>query len=125
MSAIRVRPAAASDDLAVGELLVDSFVGTYARKMPEVVVTGQRLTDLRDVQGQRAAAAVVVAEAADGRLAGTVTLYRPGSPGTRAWTPNAADLRYMAVARGARPFTAASGSSSGRRAPPTARPSPA
>ncbi len=93
---IQVRPATAADDAAVGELLVEAFVRTYARKMPEVVVTEGRKAELRAVARKRAEAAVWVAEV-DGALAGTVALWGPGAPGSEAWRPNAADLRHLAV----------------------------
>lgn len=93
---IRVRPAHAGDDAAVGELLVEAFVHAYARKMPEVVVTDGRKAELRAVAAKRAAAHVLVAEV-EGQLAGTVALWPPGAPGSEAWRPNAADLRHLAV----------------------------
>lgn len=96
MTALVVRPATARDDLAVGELLVRAFVETYARKLPEVVVTESRKRTLRDMAGKRAVARVFVAEA-DGRLAGTVALWPPGASGSEAWRPGAADLRHLAV----------------------------
>lgn len=91
-----IREAGPADDARLGELLVESFVATYARKMPEVVVTEHRKRDLRDVARKREQGAVWVAELG-GRIAGTVTLFRPGFPGTRAWLPSTCDLRYMAV----------------------------
>jgi len=93
---IRVRLARPEDDAAVGELLVDAFVRTYARKMPEVVVTAERKAQLRAVAAKRAEAHVLVAEV-HGQLAGTVALWAPGSAGSEAWRPNAADLRHLAV----------------------------
>ena len=93
---IRVRPARAEDDAAVGELLVEAFVHTYARKMPEVVVTEERKAQLRAVAAKRVVACVLVAEL-DGRLAGTVAVWAPGAEGSEAWRPRAADLRHLAV----------------------------
>ena len=96
MIAVRIRPAEAQDDSAIGELWVESFVSTYARKMPEVVVTESRKADLRNVAEKRARACVLVAER-DGEIAGAVALFRPGSPASKSWLANAADLRYLAV----------------------------
>jgi ribosomal protein S18 acetylase RimI-like enzyme len=93
---VEVRLARSEDDAAVGELLVEGYVTAYARKMPHVVVTERRRADLRDVAGKRASATVLVATL-DGRVAGTVALWRPGSPQSEAWLPGAADLRHLAV----------------------------
>lgn len=93
---IVVREARPEDDAAVGELLVDGYVAAYARKMPQVVVTDERKRDLRAVAEKRAAATVLVAER-EGRVVGTVALFRPGAKGSEAWLPNAADLRHLAV----------------------------
>ena len=91
-----IREAVAADDAQVGELLVRAFVDTYARKLPDVVVTEQRQADLRDVAAKRAVARVWVA-GEDGRVDGTVALWPPGAPGSEAWIPNAFDLRHLAV----------------------------
>lgn len=91
-----VRLAQPSDDAAIGEVLVQGYVTAYARKMPEVVVGEGRRSDLRDVAKKRAVATVLVAEL-DGRVVGTVALWRPGAPGSEAWLPEAADLRHLAV----------------------------
>jgi ribosomal protein S18 acetylase RimI-like enzyme len=40
----------------------------------------------------------VLAVELDGRVAGTVAIWRPGSPESEAWVENAADLRHLAVA---------------------------
>ncbi len=100
---IIVRSAVCSDDAAVGELLVTAFVETYARKMPEVVVTDERKAQLRAVADKRSVANVWVAEV-DGALAGTVATWSPGAPGSEAWRPNAVDLRHLAVSRSHRGF---------------------
>lgn len=92
-----VREATAADDVAIGELLVEAFVTTYARKMPEVTVTAQRKADLRDVAGKRAVAKVWVAEH-DGAVVGTVAMWPPGSARSESWISGAADLRHLAVA---------------------------
>ncbi len=91
-----VRIARPDDDHVVGELLVTAFVETYARKLPEVVVTASRKATLRDVAGKRTAASVFVAEH-DGQVIGTVALWSPGAAGSEAWHPDAADLRHLAV----------------------------
>lgn len=94
---ITVRPATKDDDARVGELLVESFVRSYARKMPEVVVSDARKRDLRDVASKRASAAVIVAVDSVGEILGSVSLFRPGDSTSRAWTPGTADLRYLAI----------------------------
>ena len=91
-----IRFARPDDDRAVGELLVTAFVESYAKKLPDVVVTDARKETLRDVAGKRAHARVFVADK-DGRVVGTVALWLPGTSGSEAWLPNAADLRHLAV----------------------------
>jgi GNAT superfamily N-acetyltransferase len=92
-----IREARPEDDFAIGELLVDAFVTQYAKKLPEVVYTEERKRSLRDVASKRAIAKVWVAEV-EGEVAGTVALFPPGSPGSEAWLPHAADLRHLATA---------------------------
>ncbi|MGZ3459863.1 MAG: GNAT family N-acetyltransferase [Archangium sp.] len=92
-----IREARPEDDAAVGELLVESFLTQYAKKLPEVVYTEERKRSLRDVAGKRAVAKVLVAEL-EGRVVGTVALWPPRAPGSEAWLPEAADLRHLATA---------------------------
>jgi ribosomal protein S18 acetylase RimI-like enzyme len=80
MSTVIVRPARPEDDARIGALLVETFVATYAKKMPEVVVSERRKADLRDVSRQRSVASVIVAETGEA-VVGT----------------NTAELRRMAV----------------------------
>jgi len=91
-----VRLARPEDDTAVGELLVQGYVTAYARKMPHVVVSDRRKAELRDVASKREQATVLVVEL-DGRVAGTVAIWKPGAPDSEAWLPNAADLRHLAA----------------------------
>ncbi len=91
-----IREARPEDDARIGELLVDAFLSTYARKMPEVVYDDARKNELRDVAGKRSRAVVLAAEI-DGRVAGTVAIFKPGAESSEAWLPNAADLRHLAV----------------------------
>jgi GNAT superfamily N-acetyltransferase len=91
-----VREALPGDDSQIGELLVDAFLTVYARKMPEVVYDDARKNELRDVATKRGRAAVLVAEI-DGRVVGTVAIFRPGADDSEAWLPNSADLRHLAV----------------------------
>ena len=91
-----IRPATAADDEAIGEVLVAAFVTAYGKKMPEVVVTDARKAELRATAQKRLEAHVLVAEL-EGRVVGTLTLFRPGSPGSEAWLPGAADLRHLAT----------------------------
>lgn len=94
-----VREATPADDAQIGELLVAAFIETYARKMPEVLVTERRKQELRAVAEKRAVARVWAAEL-ERRVVGTVALWPPGAAGSEAWLPNAADLRHLAVAPG-------------------------
>lgn len=91
-----IREAVAADDAAVGELLVRAFVDMYALRLPDVVVSEQRRTDLRNVAAKRRVAKVWVAEE-DGRVTGTVALWPPGAEGSEAWIPGAFDLRHLAI----------------------------
>jgi ribosomal protein S18 acetylase RimI-like enzyme len=91
-----IREARPEDDVRIGELLVDAFLTTYARKMPEVRYEDARTSELRDVAAKRSRAVVLVAEL-DGRIAGTVSIFKPGAETSEAWLPNAADLRHLAV----------------------------
>ena len=93
---IVVREARPEDDAAVGEILVEGYLTAYARKMPEVVVGEERRRTLRDVAGKRKIATVLVVEV-DGRVAGTVAIFKPGAETNEAWVPGAADLRHLAV----------------------------
>jgi predicted N-acetyltransferase YhbS len=95
-STVTVRDARPEDDRAIGELLVEAFVTTYAHKMPHVVVTDRRKADLRAVAEKRRVAQVWVAEV-DGEVAGTVSLWPAGASGSEAFVPKAADLRHLAV----------------------------
>lgn len=94
---VKIRLAEARDDQAVGELLVHAFVDTYRTKMPQVVVTDRRKEELRAVAAKRSRALVWVAEI-DDEIVGTVALWLPGTQGSEAWLPKAADLRHLAVA---------------------------
>jgi len=91
-----IRDARPEDDGAIGELLVESFVSTYAHKMPHVVVTERRKSDMRAVAEKRKVAQVWVAELG-GEVVGTVALWPPGASGSEAFVPNAADLRHLGV----------------------------
>ena len=93
---ILVREARPEDDAVVGEILVQGYLTKYAKKMPQVVVGEERRRTLRDVAGKRKIATVLVVEL-DGRVAGTVAIWKPGSPDSEAWLQNAADLRHLAV----------------------------
>jgi predicted N-acetyltransferase YhbS len=95
-SDFQIREARPEDDEQIGALLVEAFVTSYAREMPEVVVTEKRKKDLRDIVTKRQRACVLVAED-HGRLVGTVTLFPPGAETSEAWLPNAADLRHLAI----------------------------
>lgn len=91
-----VRDATERDDDAIGELLVAAFERTYARKMPEVVMSDERRAELRRVSAKRAIARVWVYERG-GQVVGTVAVWPAGAPRTEAWISGAVDLRHLAV----------------------------
>lgn len=93
---IVVREARPEDDAVVGEILVEGYVTKYAKKMPHVVVGEERRATLRDVAGKRKIATVLVVEI-EGRVAGTVAIFKPGAATSEAWVAGAADLRHLAV----------------------------
>jgi len=93
---VLVREARPEDDAAVGEILVSGYLTRYAQKMPEVVLTDRRKAELRDVASKRKEALVLVAEL-EGKVVGTVTVWRPGAAASEAWLPEACDLRHLAI----------------------------
>ncbi len=93
---IAVRLARPEDDPVLGEILVQGYVTKYAKKMPQVVVGEERRATLRDAAGKRAIATVLVVEK-DGRVVGTVAIFKPGAPTSEAWIAGAADLRHLAA----------------------------
>ena len=97
MGEIVVREARPEDDAAVGEILVSGYLTRYAQKMPEVVLTDRRKTELRDVASKRKEALVLVAEV-DGKVVGTVAVWAPKAKASEAWLPGACDLRHLAIA---------------------------
>ncbi len=96
MNEIKLREATPSDDFAVGELLVNAFDTQNLAKLPGVVSSPERYADLRNQAQKRADATVLVGEM-DGRLVGTITIYRWGTPGNEAWIHGGSGLRYLAV----------------------------
>jgi ribosomal protein S18 acetylase RimI-like enzyme len=97
MLELTVRLARPEDDPQIGEILVDSFVATYARKMPEVVVHDARKSELRAVARKRDEQALILVAEHNHKVIGTVSLFKPGVPSSEAWLPNMADLRHLAV----------------------------
>lgn len=91
-----IRPSEHKDDHEVGELLVRSFDIQNRRLMPGVVCSSARRQDLRNQIKKRELALVLVGEI-EGVVAGTVTLFPPGSEGNEAWLAKAVDLRCLAV----------------------------
>jgi ribosomal protein S18 acetylase RimI-like enzyme len=96
LMSLKVRLARPEDDAAIGEVLIQGYLTAYARKMPHVVIGEARKSDLRDVAGRRPFATILVGEL-DGRVVGTVALFKPGTPASEAWLPGAADLRHLAT----------------------------
>jgi GNAT superfamily N-acetyltransferase len=93
---IVIREAAAADDHDIGELLVQSFVEQYAKKLPEVTVSERRMRELRDVAGKRSVAKVWVA-CVESLVVGTVAIWPFGSERSEAFIEGAFDLRHLAV----------------------------
>lgn len=97
----RCRLAEERDDLPLGELLVDAFFRTYAKRMPEVVLSVGRLKELRDTSSRRIQSWVLIMEEflpnLAPRLVGSVTLMPPGTPGSRAWRPGYADAKMLVI----------------------------
>jgi len=91
-----IRDAVEADDTVVGELLVQAYLTQFAKKLPDVSYSPERLADLRNQMARRACASVLVAEI-DGLIAGTVTLYPAGASGSDAWIVGAVDLRLLAI----------------------------
>jgi ribosomal protein S18 acetylase RimI-like enzyme len=95
-----IRLALPEDDYAIGELLVESYVDAYRIKMPEVVVSESRKSELRDVASKRTIATVLVLEDTTRfEIAGTLTVFPPGAPGSEAWLPASTDLRHLAIGK--------------------------
>ena len=91
-----IRDAVETDDAIVGELLVQAYLTQFAKKLPDVSYSAERLADLRNQSARRASASVLVAEI-DGRIVGTVTLYPVGASRSEAWIAGATDLRLLAI----------------------------
>lgn len=94
MSKVVVREATECDDQRIGQILVEGYLTTYAKKMPEVVLPPERIADLKNVSERRKVATVLVC-IVDDKIVGTLTLFKPNAAGSEAWLPNAADLRYL------------------------------
>ena len=91
-----IRDAVEADDTVVGELLVQAYLTQFAKKLPDVSYSPERLADLRNQAARRACASVLLAEI-DGLIVGTVTLYPAGASVNDAWIAGAADLRLLAI----------------------------
>lgn len=93
---INLRPAMPSDDLAIAELLLHTFLTTYKEKLPDVHTTEERKRELRDVGARRRQGFVGVAELGY-RIIGTFSLIHPESPVSEAWGDPGATLRCVAI----------------------------
>ncbi|WP_395242549.1 GNAT family N-acetyltransferase [Agromyces sp. MMS24-K17] len=88
-----IRPARADESPAVADLTERAFAaGAYGH----LAVSPERRAFVRDVAGRDASGTVLVAEV-DGRLVGTVSLVRAGTPQARLATGDEAELRLLAV----------------------------
>lgn len=90
---MRVRPAEPGEHALVAELTVCAYTATAGFR-----IEGGYADELRDVSGHAAQAEVLVAEACDGRLVGTVTFIEDAaSPLAEHADHGAASLRFLAV----------------------------
>ncbi len=96
MASFQIRVATSEDDTAVAELLVNSYRQAYGRAPSGMRLSEERIQDLKDVAKRRAKGCVVVAEQ-DGRIVGSASVLRPGDPDCKAWMPEMAEIKYMAV----------------------------
>jgi len=93
---LTVRDAEPRDDLAVGALLLKSFIETYSNKLPHITTGADRKAELLDVATRRREGVVKVVELGY-RIVGTYTLIRPSSSLCQSWIPRTANLRCVAV----------------------------
>ncbi len=93
---IQLRAALPSDDLAIADLLMHTFLSTYKEKLPTVQTSEERKEELRNVRGRRKNGYVCVAELGY-KIIGTFALIHPESPSSEAWRPNGATLRCVAI----------------------------
>lgn len=93
---ISVRTAHPGDDLAIGELLVQSFREAYQKKLPTVMATFEREMELRDVHSRRRHGVVRILELGY-QIIGTYSLIPPACPLDDSWTLNTCTLRCLAI----------------------------
>jgi len=93
---ITVRHAQPGDDKAVAALLLNSFLETNNKKMPEVKHNEERILELFDVKSRREAGVVVVIEIGREIIA-TCAMIPPASIEGEEWTLETAYLRTVAV----------------------------
>lgn len=93
---LALREAQEADDKPVGDLLLHSFESTYARKLPEAVLSEARRKDLESVSERRRGGGVWILELGN-KIVGTFSLLKPGSPLSESWLPETATLRCLAV----------------------------
>jgi len=93
---IQLRPALPSDDLAVADLLTNTFLSTYEKKLPLLTTTEERKSELRNVAGRRKSGYVCIAELGY-QIIGTFSLIHPESPANEAWRANGSTLRCVAI----------------------------
>lgn len=97
MSEVTIRDATPADYEAIGRLSVEVYVGgRYIR--PE----SPYVAELGDTAGRAAQADVLVAAEVQGKLIGSVTFCRYGSPSAELSQPGEAEFRMLAVAGDAR-----------------------
>lgn len=94
---VRLRTGHPGDDLSIGDLLVESFKETYAKKLPTVITNHEREIELRNVASRRQNGVVRIIELGF-QIIGTYSLLSPNSPLDESWTPNTCTLRCVAIA---------------------------
>ncbi len=93
---MHLRIAGPGDDPAISDLLMRTFLETYAKKLPDVETTEERKLELRDVATKRRSGIVCVMEFGH-KVVGTFSLIHPESPESDAWIENYATLRCVAI----------------------------
>lgn len=93
---ISLKTASGEDQEAIGELLVRTFMQTYARKLPHVCTPEERIKELRNVALRQHDGDVLILELGY-RIIGTAALIRPGASSSESWLENSSNLRCVAI----------------------------
>lgn len=85
------------DDIAAGNLILNTYLSVYSQKIPQLVFDEAARKQFRDTKSKREQGTVFVAVTPDGQIIGSITALRSGSPLSEAWLPKAGDLRHLAI----------------------------